>query len=348
MLIIRVILFLAGTAIVLTALASAVRTFVLPRGVTDRTARRVFQVMRALFMLLTRGRRLYAERDALWALFGPVSLLALLVVWMLQVYVGSTLVFWSMGTDNWRNALTSSGSSILTLGFSVPTNAPQTGLVFADALLGLILIALFIAYLPTIYNAWSKREAAVTLLEVRAGNPPTAAEMLIRFHQLDRMDKLSELWEQWEMWFADIEETHTSFASLVHFRSSQPDHSWVTAAGAVLDAAAMLYSTLDIHDPQAALTIRAGYLSLQRICAFFHLPYDPHPSPDAPISVSQVEFNAAYDKMAAAGVPLVSDRERAWQDWRGWRVNYDRPLLLLAALTIAPPAPWSSDRTLAI
>src|SRR5258708_39527866 len=135
-----------------------------------------------------------------------------------------------------------SGSSVLTLGFALVDNFPTTVLAFSEATIGLILIALLIAYLPTIDSAFSRREAAVTMLEVRAGSPPSAVEMIIRYTRLKRLEQLGELWKAWEVWFVDLEESHTSLSALSFFRSPQPHRSWVTAAGAVLDGAALARS----------------------------------------------------------------------------------------------------------
>jgi hypothetical protein len=164
---------------------------------------------------------------------------------------------------------------------------------------------------------------------------------------LKRLHLLGSLWTSWEAWFVDIEESHTSLASLSFFRSPQPHRSWVTAAGAVLDGASLVLAAVDIeHDSQADLCIRAGYLSLRYIASFFRIAYNPEPSPGDPISITREEFEAAYDELAQAGVPLKADREQAWHDFAGWRVNYDTVLIALAELTMAPYARWSSDRTL--
>jgi len=172
-------------------------------------------------------------------------------------------------------------------------------------------------------------------------------ELIERFNRLQRFEKLGELWLAWESWFAEVEETHTSLASLAFFRSPHPDRSWVTAAGAVLDGAALVSAIVDIpKDVQADLCIRAGYLALRRIADFFRLPYNPTPAVSDPISVTRFEFDEAYARLAAQGVPLKPDREQGWREFSGWRVNYDRVLLALAALTMAPEAPWSSDRSL--
>jgi hypothetical protein len=187
----------------------------------------------------------------------------------------------------------------------------------------------------------------VTLLDVRAGTPPSAVELLSRARRIRGLDTLTELWEAWEVWFAEIEESHTSLAALIFFRSPQPNLSWITAAGAMLDTAALLASTVDVpNNPQAQLMIRAGFLALRRIADFFMIDYDPDPRPDDFISISQQEYDAVYDQLMANGVPVKENREQAWHDFRGWRVNYDRVLLALAALTMAPYAPWVSDRSL--
>jgi hypothetical protein len=280
------------------------------------------------------------------ALYAPVTLLAMPAIWLIFVAIAYTAIFIALGAPSLKTAFTISGSSLLTLGTAPPDGFIPTLISFSEATIGLILIALLIAYLPTIYGAFSRRELAVTLLEVRAGSPPSAVELFARFHRLKRMDKLNDLWVQWENFFVDIEESHTSLGVLAFFRSPQPDRSWATAAGAVLDAAAMAVSTIDIpHDVQADLTIRAGYIALRRICDFFGLPFNPKPSPTDPISISRLEFDLACNSLAEQGVPLKADRDRAWRDFAGWRVNYDTTLLSLCALTMAPYAPWSSDRS---
>ena len=155
---------------------------------------------------------------------------------------------------------------------------------------------------------------------MRAGSPPSAVEMIKRYSRLKRLEQLGELWTAWEAWFVDLEESHTSLAALSFFRSPQPHRSWVIAAGAVLDGAALVRSVVDIPaDSQADLCIRAGYLALRYIAAFFRISYNPNPSPSDPISVSRAEFEAALDEMAEASVPLKADREQAWRDFAGWR-----------------------------
>lgn len=136
------------------------------------------------------------------------------------------------------------------------------------------------------------------MLEVRAGSPPSAVEMIKRYSRLNRLDQLGELWTSWEAWFVDIEESHTSLGALPFFRSPQPHRSWVTAAGAVLDGASLVLSAVDTpRDTQADLCIRAGYLALGYIASFFRISYNPTPAPTDPISISRAEFDAALDEL---------------------------------------------------
>ena len=346
MLIVRSLVFGLGVLMVAGTLVSAIRTFVLPRSAPDQITRIVFVAMRRLFELRLRRARTYAERDQALALYAPFSLLALPPTWLALVLLGYMGMFWALGVPSWREAFRISGSSLLTLGIASREDLLQTLLMFSEAAIGLILVALLIAYLPTMYAAFSQREALVTLLEVRAGSPPSAVEMIQRYQRIHGLDRLGDLWAAWEVWFAQLEESHSSLPALAFFRSPQPDHSWVTASGAVMDAAALLTAAVDVPlDPRAMLCIRAGYLALRRISDFFGIQHNPDPHyPAEPISVRREEFNAACEDLAAQGVPLKADRDQAWRDFAGWRVNYDRVLIALCSITTAPTAPWSSDR----
>jgi hypothetical protein len=345
---VRVLVFLVGATVVLATIASAVRTVILPRGVASRLARTVFISLRIVFRLRARPSAPYEKRDRIMALYGPVSLLALLVTWMVLVLLGFTAMFWTLDQHSLRTAFMESGSSLLTLGFQRPAGLHAVLLVFSEAAIGLTLLALLITYLPSIYSAFSRREALVTALEVRAGSPPTGIRLMRFFFVMEQLDRLTEFWAQWESWFVELEETHTSFPALAFFRSPMPDHSWITATGAVLDGAALLSSTVEVpREQQAEFTIRAGYLALRRLCEFFGIHFNPEPHfPEQDISVTREEFDEACDHMVEAGVPLKADREQAWIDFAGWRVNYDTVLIKLAGLTMAPIAPWSSDRGL--
>ncbi len=335
------ILLLAGIFLVLRASLSAIRTFVLPRAANDLIARIVFRSVRRVFDLAASPIGTFKRRDSFMAYFGPIGLVALPLVWITMVGAGYTLIFWAMGVRPLGQAIIDSGASLLTLGFAHPGTLAGDVIAFSEAVIGLGMVALLIAYLPTIYAAFSRRELLVRLLETRAESPPSPVVLVTRLHRLDGLDQLHGLWDRWEQWFAELEETHTSLTVLVHFRSQRPELSWVNAAGAVLDAAALVRSSVSIPiDAQADLMIRAGCIALRRITGAFHLPFDPSPTSDSPTRIDRATFDAALDVLAASGVPLTADRETAWRDFHGWRVNYDEALERLERLTVAPPAWW--------
>lgn len=345
--VIEIFVFLLGLFLVIGALFSAVETFVLPRPVANMLTRAVFVTVRRIFGLRLRSTYTYSTRDRIMALFAPIALLALLPSWLTLVLIGYTGMFWALGDITWFEAFHVSGSSLLTLGFSQKQGFLASILEFSEATIGLILVALLIAYLPTIYAAFSRRETPVTLLEVRAGNPPSAVEMLQRYYRNHGLARLKEQWQVWEQWFADIEESHTSLPILVFFRSPRADQSWITAAGTILDAASLTLSSVDIpYESEAALCIRAGYLALRRIADFFDIPYNPKPHhPEQPISISEGDFGLALDQLAQSGLPLKPNRDQAWADFAGWRVNYDQVLIGLSDLTMAPFSRWSGERS---
>lgn len=339
--------FAAGAAVVAAVFLSAVCTVVVPRGVPVRLTRIVFRSVRRVFEIHSRLASTYEERDRAMALYAPLTLIVLPLVWVAITMLGFAAMYWALGVHPIREAFVESGSSLLTLGFVRAEDLPTTVLAFAEAADGLILLALLITFLPSMYGAFSRREHAVAQVTILAGSPPSPVEMLQRFHTIKGLDTMDdEVWVPWQAWFVDVEETHTSFPGLPFFRSPQPDRSWITAAGVVLDSAALYASTLDVpRSPSAELCLRSGYLCLRAIADFYDIPYDPDPSPGDPISISRDEYDAVYDRLAAAGVPLRADLEQAWRDFRGWRVNYDTVLIIQAGFVMAPYAPWISDRS---
>jgi len=164
-----VVVFIAGAALVVAALGSAVRTVILPRGIPAKMATVVFLVVRRVFRIRLGRAPSYERRDRVMALYAPLSLLVLALVWLVVAGLGYIAMFWALGGRPLRYALELSGSSLLTLGFAHPRDIPKVLLAFTEAGLGLTLLALIITYLPSLYGAFSRREAAVAHLEVRAG-----------------------------------------------------------------------------------------------------------------------------------------------------------------------------------
>ncbi|MEP7136870.1 MAG: hypothetical protein ABI904_18240 [Chloroflexota bacterium] len=344
----KILVFLAGLTVVILTLFSALSTFVLPRAARSQLNRIVFGVLRRLFAIPLRFATTYPQRDAIMAYYAPIGLMMLLPAWYLLILIGYAAIYWSLGVGDIFAVLRLSGSSLFTLGFDISKTPIVTVVVFTEAMLGLMLVGLLIAYLPTMYAAFSRREQAVNMLEVRAGTPPSALEMLLRFNRIHGLDKLGEYWKTWEAWFADVEESHTTLPALVFFRSPRADASWVTASGAVLDAAAITLSAIDIpFEASAALCIRAGFIMFHRVTDYFDIPHPHAPHfPTDPISISRAEFDGVLNSLTEAGLPIKADREKVWNDFAGWRVNYDRTLLVMCSLAMAPSAPWSGDRAL--
>jgi hypothetical protein len=340
--------FTAGVVVIALTLLSAVRTVILPRAIRTRFGKVVDRGVGVVFRALSGRAPSYERRDAVFALYGPVELMSLLVSWLLVVFGASALSFWALDDGTWRASLTLSGSSLFTLGFATPSSGPQTALTFAEASIGLVLLALLITYLPSVYASFSRREQAVSRLAVRAGTPPSGTEMVWRAFSIGRGDDvLTETFAAWEDWFTDVEETHSTFPSLVFYRSPDPALSWVTAAGAVLDAAALRASSVDApRSSEAQLVIRAGRLALTKIAAFQGVEVPAEVSYGDPVTIARSEYEEALDRIETSGVALVADRDQGFADFAGWRVNYDVVLVALAALTYAPYAPWSSDRSL--
>lgn len=342
----RVAAAVAGLYLVVSALRSAVRTFVLPRSARDPVTRVVFQATRFLFDLRLRWAKTYEARDRVMALFAPVATLSLVIAWGLMIGVGYAGIYWALGMPIGR-AFVESGSSLLTLGFEKPDGWTTILGAFTEAGIGLTLVALLVSYLPAMYAAFARREAAVTLLEIRAGSPPSAGELLVRVHEIGGLDGLDAYWADWQQWFVELEESHTSLAALTFFRSPQPQRSWVTASGAVLDSVALIGAVLERGpSAQERMTLRAGVFALRRIADFFSISYTEKPNPGGPVSVRRDEFDAVYRRLREEGLEVGVGEEQAWADFVAARVQYDEVLLALATLTMAPSAPWSSDRAL--
>lgn len=343
---IHLIVFLLGSVIVIFTLSSALSTFVLPRAARSQLNRIVFGILRRMFNFIVHFAKTYSRRDAIMAYYAPIGLMLLLPTWYVLILFGYAAMFCSLNVGDLFAVFRLSGSSLIGLGFDASETMFVTILVFSEAMIGLILVAMLIAYLPTMYSAFSRREQVVNMLEVRAGSPPSALEMLLRFNRNQGLDKLADYWKVWEEWFADIEESHTTLPALIFFRSPRAENSWITAAGAVLDAASITLAAVDIsYEISAALSIRAGFLALRRIATYFDIPNPQSPQyPETPICIERKEFEEVINQLSAAGLPIKADREKVWRDFAGWRVNYDRVLILLCGLVMAPQAPWSSDR----
>lgn len=347
----RVGVFALGAAFVLYTIDSALRSFVLPRDDHSYLTKFTMLLIYRLLALRFKPGTSFAVKDGTLAMHPPYTMFALPLIWLANIIIGYTGIYWALDPLlSVRDAFILSGSSLMTLGAAFHDGLLIDIFAFTQAALSMMLIALLIGFLPTMYGAFSEREKMVTKLEAFAGSPPSPLEMVRRLHAfefLDNPEMMTTIWTEWQDWFLQIEEQHTTLALLNFYRSPKPDRHWVTAAGCVLDTAAIIASSVQVERARfAGGVVRAGFLSLRSIADGFDLSYNPDPDPDFPINIGRVEFDKVLDALEAYGVPINPDRDDCWDHYAGWRVNYDEVLIKLAAITKAPYAMWSSDRAI--
>ena len=194
-----------------------------------------------------------------------------------------------------------------------------------------MILTLQIAYLPTLYAAFNRRETEVTLLNARGGFPSWGPELLARTYYAlgsgaSTLDTMPALYAQWERWASDVAESHTTYLQLVRFRSPQPLSSWVTSLLSVLDSAALFLALSPTAAPvvPARLCLRSGFLCFYRIARAMGFDIPQEPDPAAGISISYDEFLEAVKRMREVDFPIERDPEQAWPDFVGWRVNYEQ------------------------
>jgi len=333
----------AGAFLVAYTVLAAIRSFVLPRNDSVRINNWVFTGLRYLFTGLARLGRTYEHRDRTMALYAPVGLVALPVAWLGAVSFGYTLIFWALGEGNLERCYRISNSSLLTLGSEEPSKHILPNIVsYSEATLGLLLLTLLISYLPTMYQAFSRREQVVARLELRAGTEATAVELLCWLSQTNALHDDKQQWSIWEEWFVEIEETHTSLPVLAFFRSPKPGRSWIMAADIVLDASALLSSAVAVpRNPHQELCFKAGCLAVNRVSRFFR--YEARSEAPEPLNghtpltpPSRDDFRQACTQLRQAGIPLRADEEAAWQQYQQLRSRYAEAVGYLARLVMAP------------
>jgi hypothetical protein len=348
---IRVLAGVIGAFVVVATGWSVLGTLVVPRRIRSNVPRGVFLVNRSLFDLLVWPTRSYESRDRILAVQAPVQLIAQVVAWLALYEVGFGLLMWSVDGNELGTAMEQAGSALCTLGYLAPTNGGVAALSALAALAGLGTVALQIGYLPTLYAAFNRREALVTMLDSRAGVPSWGPELLARTHYglgsgVSAVGELPELFAAWEQWSADVSESHTTYVPLVLFRSPRPLSSWITAQLAVLDAAALYLALLpDARGLiQARLCLRGGFTCLGNIARALRMPIPQDADPSDGISLSYDDFVEAIDRLREVDFPVQRPLEDAWLDFSGWRVNYEAAAYALASFADSPPALWSGPR----
>jgi hypothetical protein len=344
--------FAVGLMVVISTLMSVAGTLVVPRAVNSPVSRGVDWCLDIAFLLMTRRVRSFVRRDRILAWQAPLSLLIRLAVWLGLLIVGFALLLLPSMKGHLGQAFSESGSSLFTLGYAAPASGDSTTLEYLAAFTGLVVIGLQVGYLPTLYAAFNKRETEVTLLGSRAGVPAWGPEILARsrwgIQDGDIAPVLETLFLSWERWAAEVAESHTTYLTLVRFRSPRPLAHWLTSLIAVMDAAALHLSLAPSREPKLAarLALRMGFVALGQIARTMGdpVPDEPEPDPDVPVSLSYDDFRGATAMLREVGYPIQRSDEEAWPHFRGWRANYDATALLLAKQVDAPPALWTGTR----
>ena len=362
----RVVAAVIGGLLVLTSASSVTGTLIVSRPVSSNLTGWVDRVVDWAYQLVVKRfsdapgdsdehrRSAYLRRDRLLATQAAALLLAQLATWLIVAYVGFALLLWPFASRGVISAFIEAGSSLFTLGFAVPSGAVPAVVVFIAAAIGLVILTLQIAYLPTLYAAFNRRETEVALLNARGGVPSWGPELLARtYYGLgsgSTLDTMPELYAQWERWASDVAESHATYLPLVRFRSPQALSSWVTSLLSVLDSAALFLALSPKAAPEvpARLCLRSGFLCFNRVARAMGIDIPLEADPDAMISLTYDEFLDAVARMRDVDFPIEREPADAWPDFVGWRVNYERAAYAVAAAVYAVPAKWSGPRRHAI
>jgi hypothetical protein len=345
----RVIAAIVGVVLIYSAARSVIGTLIVPRPVSGWLTSWVDRIVTVSYRIATARTTDHHRRDRLLAGQAPAILLMQLVAWLVIFYIGFSLLEWPFASAGITSAFSLAGPAVF--GPNDALGGAQRTISDLAAIAGLITVTLQIAYLPTLYSEFNRRENEIALLNARAGVPSWGPELLARTHYalgsgVSTIDTLPDLYEQWERWAADVAESHTTYLPLVRFRSPKPLSSWATALLAVLDSAALILALSPKAAPEvpARLCLRSGFLCFQDVSRAMGLDVPDQVDPDAGISVTYEQFLDAIARMREVDFPIERDPADAWPDFVGWRVNYERYAYAVAAAVDAVPALWSGPR----
>src|SRR5580693_8731712 len=305
--------FLAGVAIFLIVLWDAFEAIILPRRVTRkfRFARLFYRSTWKLWKFATSLGSSRKGREAFLGFYGPLSLLVLVGVWAVGLVLGFGLMQYGAGsavvmTGGDSGFLTDvylSGTTFFTLGLGdvIPRSGLARALVVTEAGFGFGFLAAVIGYLPFIYGSFSKREVNISLLDSRAGTPPTAGELLRRHSYTYGQDALAELLKDWELWSAELMESHLSYPVLAYFRSQHDNQSWIASLTAILDTCALvMVGVEDSCAKQAELTFAIARHAMVDLAQVFSAAPRPLPEDRLP----PAELNRLRNTLAQHGLKL--------------------------------------------
>jgi len=350
---VHVLTLIVGVACLFFALLDAFQTVILPRRATGR-----FRITRIFYIVTWTPWSWFAnrvkserKRETMLSFYGPLSLVLLIVVWASALVFGFSLIFYALGspfadplgrTVGLRSDIYVSGTTLFTLGLGdvVPHQYIIRDLVILEAGMGLGFVAMVIGYFPVLYAAFSRREVSISLLDARAGSPPTAVELLRR-HSFDGGNAaLVLLLEEWERWSAELLESHISYPLLCYFRSQHTHQSWLSALTAILDTCALLISGVQEQPArQAQLTFAMARHALVDLAQVFSLD----PIKEMPDRLSEKQFQLVYDQMCQSGVHLCRDAHSPAR-LRQMRQLYEGYSEALSHYLCMSLPPWVAER----
>jgi len=332
----------------------AFETIILPRRVTGRfrLTRMFYKYTGMPWLLIARRMTPGKRQEGFLSVFGPLSVLLLFVVWAAGLILGFAMLQWAAGSmiggswaiQSFRTELYLSGTTFFTLGLGdVTPHTPLARLVaVVEAGTGFGFLAIVVAYLPVLYGAFSRREVNISLLDARAGSPPTAAELLRRHTRQQNLEALEEYLRAWETWAAELMESHLSYPVLCYFRSQHNNQSWVSALATILDACALLIAhTEGALRWQAELTFAISRHALVDLAQVLAVP---------PQSASVERFDALIltelrEILGAAGAPLCKARA-AEETLKQLRQMYEPFLFGFSEQLLMPLPVWGAGRAM--
>lgn len=337
-----------GILVIIFILWDGFETIILPRRVTRsfRITRLFYRLTWATFSAFAHRIQKINRREAVISYFGPLSILMLLFFWVTCLILGFSLLQWSLGSrvtqlpgvSPFITDIYLSASAFFTLGFGDIT--PRSDLARLVALVeggtGYAFLALLISYLPALTGAFSRREVNVTMLDARAGTPPTAFRQLVRAQAEHDLQAVSQFLWEWERWTAELMDSHLSYPVLAYFRSQHENQSWVAALTMILDLCTLILAGVDnLPTEPARLTFAIARHTAVDLTQVFNTP----PCLPAPDRLPPAELSRLRERLAAAGVQLRAGPE-ADQAILELREMYEPYLYALAQHLIVTLPPW--------
>ncbi|MBI4501539.1 MAG: two pore domain potassium channel family protein [Gemmatimonadetes bacterium] len=335
----------AGAAVLAIVLWDAFETIILPRRVSGRLRltkffyRSTWRPWRTFALLLTR------RRDTFLGFFGPLSLLLLLTMWAAGIVFAFGMLQWAAGSalagadrnPGFGTDVYLSGTTFFTLGLGdvAPRSSLARALTVVEAGTGFAFLAVVIGYFPVIYQAFSRREVMISLLDARAGSPPTAGELLWRYRWDREGEALAGLLEEWERWSADLLESHLSYPALAYFRSQHYNQSWLGALTTMLDTSALVITGMEGWCARRAeLTFAMARHAVVDLAQVFHTP-----PCEPPARLSDEQFARLQRRLAEAGLRLRDGPDSAPR-LEELRAMYEPYVAALARYLAVALPPW--------